>query len=443
MEILQVSTTDIGGGAEHVALGLHEAYVARGLDAWMAVGTKRGNDSRVLQIDEYARNRWARSVYSLCSQLSPDLRSGGAPILSRGIQALAEPRRAVERLRGRESLEHPATWQLLSMPPRRPDILHCHNLHGNYFDLRSLPSLSQQVPTLLTLHDAWAFSGQCAHSLECDRWKTGCGNCPNLGVPPRCKRDSTAQAWKRKQEIFRRSRLFIATPSKWLMSRMDQSILAQSAIGCRVIPNGVDTRVFKPADKRAARAAIGLPDEAMVLLFAANRPRANPWKDYRTLRSALSRVTVKAEGPKLLLVVLGEKGRSEEAGPATIEFVPFQKNAADVARYYEAADVYVHATRADTFPTTILEAMACGLPVVATGIGGIPEQVVDGKTGYLVPQGDADSLASRLQALLDDPGLRSSMSRASVRRATSCFSLGRSVDQYLELYEEMLSFRGE
>jgi glycosyltransferase involved in cell wall biosynthesis len=93
---------------------------------------------------------------------------------------------------------------------------------------------------------------------------------------------------------------------------------------------------------------------------------------------------------------------AERIGAAEVRFIPYQANQESVARYYEAADLYVHAAPADTFPNTILEALACGTPVVATAVGGIPEQVEDGQTGFLVPVGNARALAERLTQLLSD-----------------------------------------
>ena len=110
------------------------------------------------------------------------------------------------------------------------------------------------MPTVLTLHDAWLLSGHCAHSFDCERWKTGCGECPDLTIEPAIRRDATADNWVRKRDIYARSRLYVATPSPWLMGRVEQSMLAPAVEQARVIPNGVDLSVFRPADKRSIRA---------------------------------------------------------------------------------------------------------------------------------------------------------------------------------------------
>jgi hypothetical protein len=164
--------------------------------------------------------------------------------------------------------------------------------------------------------------------------------------------------------------------------------------------------------------------------------RNNRWKDFTTLREAVAR-TAALLGRPVLLVALGDDAPSERLGNAEIRFIPFQPRPETVARYYQAADIYVHATRADTFPNGVLEALACGVPVVASAIGGIPEQLDDGGTGFLVPPGDASALSMRVAQMLGQPGLRREMSSQAAAAARSRFDLERQVDAYLGWYREL------
>jgi glycosyltransferase involved in cell wall biosynthesis len=435
--ILQVSTYDTIGGAERVAWNLFRAYRARGIDSWLAVGHKLGGDPDVLQIPNRGeRGRWAR----LCQRVetSVDSRFPGAATVARVAAAAGEPGSALDAFRGREDFRFPGTWRLLSLPARRPSVLHCHNLHGRYFDLRALPWLSAQVPVVLTLHDAWLLSGHCAHSLECERWRIGCGHCPDLTLDPPVRRDATEFNWTRKHEIFERSQLYIATPCAWLMRKVRDSMLASALIASRVIPNGVDLDVFHPSERRSARAALGIPDETRVILFAATDVRRNPWKDYETIREAVARASARLTGQSVLLLAIGEAEAAphERVGSVELRFLP-QLDSKSVARCYQAADVYAHAARADTFPNTVLEALACGTPVVATAVGGIPEQIEDGRTGFLVPAGDPEALAERLTQLLSDHNLRQRVGACAVEAARRRFDLRRQVDAYLDWYSEM------
>lgn len=435
LRVLQVSTYDTIGGAERVALNLFRAHRTRGIDSWLAVGHKLGTDPNVLQIPNQAEGGWARFWQQVGTSL--DSRVPGSATVARLAAGVAEPGRSLDAHRGVEDFRFPGTWRLLSLTPRRPTVLHCHNLHGRYFDLRALPWLSSQVPVVLTLHDAWLLSGHCAHSLECERWRIGCGHCPDLTLDPPVRRDATAHNWKRKREIFERSRLYVATPSAWLMRKVKDSMLGDALVESRVIPNGVDLDVFHPSERRSARAALGIPDEARVILFAATDVRRNPWKDYETIREAAVRAAARLAGQSVVLLAMGEAAPHERLGSVELRFLPQQADLESVARCFQAADVYAHAARADTFPNTVLEALACGTPVVATAVGGIPEQIEDGRTGFLVPAGSADALSQRLTQLLTDRNLRERIAASSVEAAQRRFDLRGQVDAYLDWYSEL------
>jgi glycosyltransferase involved in cell wall biosynthesis len=448
LRILQVNTNEMSGGAQRVAWNLFRSYRSRGHGSWLAVGHRSGQDPDVLTIP-HARGQsgWPRFWWSLherCQLVDANGR------LSRWLQLLAEPQAIMDHYRGVENFRYPGAWRLFDMPPRVPDILNCHNLHGGYFDLRALSWLSHRLPTVITLHDAWLLSGHCAHSFDCERWRIGCGQCPDLTIYPAITRDATAFNWQRKLEIYQKSRLYITTPSHWLMEKVKQSMLALAVAESKVIPNGVDLTVYRPnVDRTAVRASLGLPQDGRILLFTANGIRANIWKDFRTLRSAISRVAVSKPKQSLLFIALGENGTRERIGEAEISFVPYQSSPEAIARYYQAADIYIHAARADTFPNTVLEALACGTPVVATAVGGIPEQVKtlaaggtslrsygpDQATGFLVPPGNADELARRIEELLEDEELRRRLSINAAADARQRFDLERQVDAYLGWYQ--------
>jgi len=150
---------------------------------------------------------------------------------------------------------------------------------------------------------------------------------------------------------------------------------------------------------------------------------------------------LKSKSAFTLCIALGETAPSEQIGDIEIRFVPYQKDPEQVARFYQAADIYIHPARAETFPTTIIEALACGTPVVASAVGGIPEQVAVGRTGFLVPVGDAGAMAERVLELLADEGLRLRMGREAAEDAARRFGVERMVGEYLEFYKLILNER--
>jgi glycosyltransferase involved in cell wall biosynthesis len=441
LRILQVSTYDTIGGAERVAWNLARSYRARGHDSLLAVGQKLSTDPHVLRLpDQDERGRWGRFWGALETRLDGPQKSGVTTWARRFATAVSEPGRALDRYRGVEDFRFPATWRLLSLTEQPPNIVHCHNLHGGYFDLRALPWLSAQVPVVVTLHDAWLLSGHCAHSFDCERWRTGCGDCPDLTIDPAIRRDATAYNWRRKHEIYENSRLHVATPSEWLMRKVEQSMLMGGVVEARVIPNGVDLAVFHPSDQQPARAELGISNDALVVAFAATDIRRNMWKDFATVREAVGLTAERLTGSTVVFLAMGEDARPERFGSLEVRFLP-RSDPGSAARVYAAADVYAHAARADTFPNTVLEALACGIPVVATAVGGIPEQVDDGQTGFLVRTGDAQALSHRLTHLLSDEHLRRRMGMLAVETAQRRFDLARQVDAYLRWYSELVGQR--
>ena len=445
LRVLQVNLRDIQGGAAQVAWNLHRAYRGRGLDARMAVARKFSRDPFVYEIpQEQYKPVLTRGLLWMgrrLETLSARTRGVGLGRLGGAFISLAEIPQRWAVYRGREDFYAPATQHLLELVQGPQDILHLHNLHKswedhrNYFDLRALPDLSRKVPVVMTLHDAWLLSGHCAHSMACERWRSGCGRCPALDIYPALRRDGTAYNWQRKRDIYRQSRLYVATPSHWLMEKVERSILSVAMVSSQVIPNGVDLSVFHPGQED--RNALGLPLDAHVLLFTADGIRVNKMKDFQTLRHAIELVA--EHRSNVLFVALGEAGQTEQVGHAQLRFVPYQNDPELVARYYRSADVYIHASRADTFPNSVIEALACGTPVVATRVGGIPEQIVEGETGFLTPEGDSAAMAMRIEMLLTDMDLKCRMGQASAEDASKRFDLNRQADGYLQWYKEIIS----
>jgi glycosyltransferase involved in cell wall biosynthesis len=442
LDVVQVAPWERQGGGEQIAASLACGLRERGHRARLVVGAKASEDDpNVIELPHaLARGPWFNLWNGLRGRFDPK-RGAFSRRAWRTAGWLAEPGRFADWFRGVEDFRFPATRKLLSLDPP-PDVVHLHNLHGGYFDLRVLPELSAAVPTFVTLHDAWMLSGHCAHSMACERWQTGCGQCPDLSLYPSVRRDATKYNWNRKRDVYARSRLHVATPSRWLMDKVERSMLAPAVADARVIPNGVDLGVFRPRDRSAARAALGINPDAAVLVFAANGVRRNPFKDYRTLREAFGRLAARTGGRELVLLALGDDAEPERVGDAVIRFVPFIADPAAVSRYFCAADVYVHAALVDTFPTTVLEALACGTPVVATAVGGIPEQLNDGQTGFLVPPGDAEALAAALARLLADPAMRNQLGEKAACDARERFDVNRQCEHYLAWYSEILSASG-
>lgn len=454
VRILQVSAYDHGGGAETVARGLHGAYRRLGEEPWLAVGRRRDRSAVDEGVFEIPAALNAHPLRKAALLLAGRLEASGAPGAG-ALRLAARPGAAWARWRGREDFDFPLTNHLGSLVPGGADVLHAHNLHG-YFDLRALPILSMRMPVVLTLHDCWTFTGHCAHPFDCRRWESGCGNCPDLAIPPAIRRDSTAENWALKKTIYSSTRLNIAVPSLWLKEQVSRSMLGIENAAIRMIPNGIDDRFFEPITRAEARRRLGFPPDLPILLFAANTVRENIWKDFMTLRAALGIIAERSAGD-LRLIALGEDAPDEAIGRSKISFVPFERDPARVALYYRAADLYLHASHAETFSLTIAEAMACGLPVIATAVGAVVERVrslahptalpslstvpAEEATGILVGAGDAEGMAAATLALMARGDLRARLGENAHAVATREYRMASQARAYVSWFNELLAER--
>jgi glycosyltransferase involved in cell wall biosynthesis len=459
LRVLQVSPSTRGGGAERVAVALHEGLRTRGHESWIAVADDPIGLPGALPIPRAPHQGIAphlqRAAAATLARVGDRLQLAGR--MSRRLAYTGSPRRLLDSVLGHEHFDYPGSASIPILPPSAPDIIHLHNLHGDYFDLRRLVDLSAGYPVTVTLHDEWLMTGHCAYTLDCERWRSCCGSCPHLSTYPAVSRDATSRNLRVKRDIYRRSRLSISAPSAWLLDRARASILEGAAEDWRVIPNGVDQTVFRPGDMAEARRQLGLCQDDAIVLFAANRARTNEFKDLATVSQAAQRAARRLAGHRLTLVILGDAGESTPFENGEVRYVPFDPDGGRVARYFQAADLYAHAARSDNFPTTILEALSVGTPVVATAVGGVPEQVhsiagwpgewdgasvdVATATGILVRPGDSERLAGAIVLLLEDHALRARLGDNAAADAARRFSLDGQVESTLAWYREVLELR--
>jgi glycosyltransferase involved in cell wall biosynthesis len=425
MRIAQVNTSDQGGGAERIARSLHHAYRGRGHEATFYVGRRRTADDGIVELRNGGRVWGAHD----------SLRDAGHARLARVVGALVAPQTVIDTVRGREDFVFPGTRALVGAAASL-DVLQLHNLHGSYFDLRLLPELSARVPVFLCPQDQWPTTGHVAYSFECERWRTGCGSCPHPRTYPALIADGTATNWRRKADIYRRSSLRVSVPSRWLADIVADSMLAPAVRELRVIPNGVDLDLFHPGDRAAARSVLGIGDDASVVVFTAQSGRAPGFKDPATLLAALARLGATSGGEVVAAILGGDAVPDGALGRVRVRSVGYVAND-EVSRWLTAADLYLHAARADTFPVAVLEALACGVPVVATAVGGVPEQLTS-RTGILVPPGDPEAMAEAAARVLAEPGLRRAMGDAAAVDAVARFGLTRQVDAYLDWFAEVV-----
>jgi glycosyltransferase involved in cell wall biosynthesis len=397
LNVLHISESDAAGGAARTAYKVHKGLNGSGHTSRMLVGRKVTADASIRRIKRNDAWRAADRV------------AGGV----------------LDRLDLQYAF-YPSSFAVARDPWfREADIVQLHNLHGSYFSYTALPLLTSRRPVVWLLQDQWAYTGHVAYSLDCERWRHGCGTCPYLAEYPRLNRDTTALLWKLKRAVYKRSRLTLIVPSHWMLELARASPLL-SRFEMHRIPHGVDIDVFRPLPKDEARRRLGLPGDRPLVLFSAsdlNEPR----KGLHLLEAALLRLD---DPPLLALAGAGTI-------PTQVETAWLGSISDDevLAQAYAAADVLAVPTVADALTQTAIESIACGTPCVAFDRGGVTDVVTD-ETGYQARFGDVDDLARGLRVVLDE----------HERFATRCreiaeeeFTVDLQVRRYVELYERVLA----
>ena len=299
-----------------------------------------------------------------------------------------------------------------------PDVIHLHNLHGYYIHIGILfdylRSCGKKI--IWTLHDCWSFTGHCVYFdyAGCDKWKTGCGKCPQKKEYPSCiGMGASKRNYQRKKRLFTGiPSLTLVTPSRWLSGLVKQSFMDEYEV--RVIPNGVDTNIFKPTES-SLREKYKLADKKVVLGVAAVWDRRKGLEDFVNLSKRLP--------AKYQIVLVGVTKEQAAFLPDTMVTIEKTDNPKELAAWYTLADVFMNPTLEDNYPTTNLEAIACGTPVITYDTGGSAESA--GLFGISVLKKDIEQLA---KAIREAGQLRPG--RVEVDSSSA-------VEKYLRIYREM------
>lgn len=322
------------------------------------------------------------------------------------------------------------TYKLLKkIDEFKPDIIHLHNLHDSYINLPMLFSYIKKhnVPTVWTLHDCWAFTGQCPYFtiVKCDKWKVGCHNCPQYKEYPASLYDNTKKMWQLKKKWFTGVKnMTIVTPSEWLAGLARESCLKQYPI--EVINNGIDLNVFKPTHSNF-RKQYGIPGDKYIVLGVSFA-----W-GYRKGLDCFVEMAEKL-GEQYQIVLVGTDDEIDKNLPHNIISIHRTQNQKELAEIYSAADVFVMPTREENYPTVNMEAIACGTPVVTFDTGGSPE-MLDDKTGIVV---EANDIEATKKAIKDNCEKKRCNDEEYIVAYSKNFDMKKRFAEYIELYANVL-----
>ncbi|MFA6992897.1 MAG: glycosyltransferase, partial [Candidatus Gracilibacteria bacterium] len=238
---------------------------------------------------------------------------------------------------------------------KKADVIHCHNLHGNYFKLSILQKMSKLKPVLWTLHDMWAMTPHC-YNTDLPVKNNGFFECTDRKTYQEIKWPNEKYLCWKKKNIYEKSKFHVVVPCQWLKEKAEKSVLKNHPIS--VIYNGIDTKKFKPEDKNIARKKLGLPENSSIILYIS--PIGQSIQKGWDIAKKISEYFFQ-KNKEMLFVSIGEK--SDGARKNQIS-VPFIYDEVTLARYYCAADILLFPSPRETLPLTILESLACCPPIV-------------------------------------------------------------------------------
>lgn len=409
MKICFVNQSDSGGGAAKASMRLARALRDAGMDVTMMVDDNRSEEDFVFspgrRLQHHRRHARIRASKFLMDSLRMDNRTFYSPSL------------------------FPSRWPDL-INRLEADIVH---LHWVQYEMMSVEDIGRiKKPLIWTLHDMWAFCGA-EHYPQDERWASGYSrsNRPDS----ESVFDLNRHVWRRKVRSWT-TPFQIITPSQWLRACVSRSALMENW-PVRTIPNTIDTNIWSPRDKVGARQRLGLPVEGDLLLFGAIGGTKDPRKGFDLLIPSLAKL--KQKRPQVKLVVFGEaEPPSDVHLPIPVCHLGYIDEDERLLDTYSASDVVIIPSRQDNLPNMGLEALACGRPVVAFDIGGLPDIIDHRETGYLATPFDHDDLTNGLDWVLSDRDRLRRLEDNARAQAVSRFSPSAIVPQYISAYEALL-----
>lgn len=409
MRILILNTYDLKGGAARATWRQFKGLESSGVQVQMLVQNKISKDPKVVTTSGLYHN-YVNGLRPYIDFAIPLVQTRKRVLFSTNLL----PDSVVEQING-----------------INPDLVHLNWIAGGFIRIESLAKIKQ--PIVWTFQDLWAATGGCHYPKQCEGYMGSCGNCPILNSDQ--ENDLSRKTFFRKQATYQSIKnLTVITPSRWLADCVSKSTLfGDRAI--KIVPNAVDVSVFSPYDKSKARKHFGLSQQKKIILFGAVRAVQNELKGFKNLLEALKLIN----RPDLELVVFGSSD-SELAKTVDfpIRFLGYVSGEQEMAMLNSAADVVAVPSLQEVLCQTAIEALACGVPVVAFGATGLLDLVKHKQTGYLAEPFLSEDLAEGIRWILEDPARHAELSRNARKSAVELFDIRKTARQVIGIYEEIL-----
>ena len=360
----------------------------------------------------------------------PDVSQIGSPIINKLDTVLVKIEEAL-------SLQRVLTLSfgsIFSHPwYREADIVHFQLPHAiPFLNLQLIRRVSQEKKMVWTIHDPWIVSGHCVYSMGCERWKTGCGHCPDLSLNFPISRDTTGFNWRVKKNALDGCQLHMIVASQWMSDVISQSPITNK-FPLSIIPFGVDTNIFHPLDKVECRRKFNIPDDAYVL--ACRWVSYNPAKGVKYLEKAFSLLSL----DKPVYVITFDSGNQGIFKKDGFHFIDlgWVTDQTIVVDALNAADLFIMPSTAEAFGMMAIEAMSCSTPVIVFEGTALPD-VVHAPNGGVSVSRNSEDLARAIHYLLDNFEIREGIAIEGLQIIQKEYKVDQYVSRHIELYESLL-----
>jgi glycosyltransferase involved in cell wall biosynthesis len=418
MRLLLINTFEIDGGAAIATNRLHKGLRSIGVDSRLLVQSKKTDDMTVIG----SKTKIGKYIARLRKHLdrlfvwSYDNKGRG----------LFSPANLYDGLAAK-------------IDKINPDIVHLFWVAGGFLKIETIKKI--QRPIIWTLHDMWPFTGGCHYDEECGKFIDSCGGCPLLQSIN--NNDLSRKIWLRKQKSWENVPIVVVATSHWLANMARASSLFKNK-RIEVLPNGLDTDKFKPLDKAAARSKYKFPIDKKLILFSAFDAVSDKRKGNQFLMQALAKLSQDGWCDIAELVIIGSsKPETPPDFGMKVHYMGKFHDEISQVLLYSAADVVVAPSMQENLSNTVMESLACGTPVVAFNIGGMPDMIEHKENGFLATPFDFISLADGISWVLSDDEKRQKLSNRARSLVVENFKLDVVAKQYVALYNDVLqSFGG-
>lgn len=398
MRVVQITAFSGWGCTGRIVLGINNILLEKGFNGTIAWGRKNTVTDNISTIK--IGNKYDQMIHGLYTRITDKCGFASKIVTKKFLSKLDE---------------------------YNPDIIHLHIMHGYYINLEILFEYIKEknISVVWTFHDCWAFTGHCPYfdAIGCEKWKTGCNNCQlKLHHPTSWLLDNSSWNYEKKKKLFTGIKnMTIVTPSKWLAGLVKESFLKEYPV--IVINNGINLENFKPT-KSNFKQKYGIEDKKIILGVSSTWCKSKGIDDFIRLSTMLD------ENFKIVLV--GVTKEQKRKLPSNILSIDRTDNIQQLAEIYTVADVFVNPTYEDNYPTTNIEAMACGTPVITYRTGGSVEIIEETGYGEIVEQGDINGIINALNKV-------SSLKNVNIQKCNEYIKFL----EYINLYDYIIGEKND